>query len=139
MKPEEEVLQYKKENEDLKQANAEIKARLDRSDRVAKYGKTLHDLQAEGWQFSVNEEILDCADFSQEQFDKHVARIKKNYAKEEQAPTGEVSLHAEEPRRRIKPGEEDKISEKELGEILHYVRAKGVSYDEAVQQYRKAN
>lgn len=58
-------------------------ASRDKESRLLRFRSTLNQLQYEhGFQLNIEEELKDCEDFTQAQFDKHCERIKKNYAKE---------------------------------------------------------
>lgn len=132
-KPEEDLLRFQKENEELKTKLAEQQARADRQERVAKYSKALSDLADEGYQFKATEELIDCAEMTQPQFDKHIERIKKNYAKEDRAPIG-----GEIPVGKL-PGDKKDPTEAEMPAVLRFVREKGMTFEEAVTHYRKTN
>lgn len=73
-----------KDNQRLAKANTELQQKIDAAEaeakQVVRYSK-LSELEAEGFNFDAKEESKEVATLSDEQFDKHVERIRTKYAK----------------------------------------------------------
>lgn len=141
-KPEEDLQRFQKENDELKKKLAdqdaklaEAAARQAREERYTKYSKVIQTYKDGGTILDVQEEANEAADtcLSEEAFTKFTKRLDR-YAKEEVAPVGGGFL----PTRL--PADAKELDEKDLEPVLRLMRsAKGLSFEEAVTQYRKAN
>lgn len=115
---------------EAKQANAEAKAM--RSERERQFVQ----LESEGYQFSRAEEMDHCKDFSPEQFDRHISRIRKCYSR---APIG-ARIYTEPMG---DGGPQDKtekaLTREGLQKVQRYMRDnKGVTYEKAVEAVKAA-
>lgn len=96
--------------------NARLKAELERERRLVRYERDLRELAADGYDLDLGEELRDCQDMSQDQFNRHRTRIINRYQK---APTGSAPLRLGNPEAR------SDLSNARLEEAIKYMRQKG--------------
>ncbi len=72
---------YERENVQLRQQNAELIKRLDVNERLGRYEKELVELQRDGYDLSVDEELATVVNFDASQFASYKDRIVRRYNK----------------------------------------------------------
>ncbi|MDE2104183.1 MAG: hypothetical protein KGL39_43505 [Patescibacteria group bacterium] len=141
--PLEKFAKLERDHSDLKSNYSKLQKRVEDAEaaatkekRVAVRYKKLRDLEAEGYQLDPAEEIKDCEDLTDEQFDKHVAKIHKNYQRMESQALSQVAAISR-PTSMVEQVKNQKAEEDRVERIKKYAmnetkkRGKHVGWDEA--------
>ena len=114
------------ENERLKKEVDKLRLKFRRSERE----KTLIQLDAEGVQFDLAEELEDSMNLTDESFDKRVDRIRKRY---QRAPVGESDALRHSRIHNPAPAGQ-KMTKGRMEEIVRYARKKGIDFEDALAE-----
>lgn len=131
-------MQMQADTQTVARYEADIKALKDRcatleqGERIARYSAILQSMEDEGWPIEAAEELERCQDYTQAQFDQHVADVKK-YGANAQRPHGPAIRVADSDSPELAGGHRGPMDEAQFKLAMEQVREKNMSWPEAMK------
>jgi len=108
-------------------------AELEKGERIARYAAAFGKLESEGWPIDSAEEVVRCQDYSQAEFDQHIADIKK-YGAKTRLPVGSGVRPDGSPQPMNFGGAQRRMSPEEFDTAMQYMQENpGKTHTEAIK------